>query len=350
MSARFADKTLGSHVASGSGPLSADRRPWTAHATPLATLTMTGDSTRLPERSLSLRPSRSGETRMRSKLLVGQLLLAVVAGVLIVANPVVADAATMARCEVKARQPRQRCAPISAATEGSMVCDPAILPERFNNTVCLQAKRGSRFSMSNAARIPNTRVDSTTWLMCAEGRATPRRDTQVQDPCQRRPSVERHRRTRLFAHLQDDLLVVRVRTGGLKRRPAAVIGRCRGLLRFEIRTMVSETPSSMRPARTGKVNSNGVTDTAARRHSLARRRGRLVGVSALASFLLTVVTPAVPFAAPPERTDVALGPVEYLADRLGLPEDDAGSVLLARGNTGPIAFVKEGFRQRRSGR
>lgn len=88
---------------------------------------------------------------MRSKLLVGQLFLAVVAGFLLVTNPIVAEAA-IRRCEVTAKQPRQVTpTEASAAIEGHLACDQSILPERFTNTVCLQAKKAIDLSTSNAA-------------------------------------------------------------------------------------------------------------------------------------------------------------------------------------------------------
>jgi hypothetical protein len=105
---------------------------------------------------------------MRSKLSMG-FVLAVVVGLLLVTNPVVADAA-MARCDVTANPPR-RSTPTEpeAYVEGWLTCDPAILPDTFNNTVCLQAKKGNSFVDIHCCRIPNTTVDSTPWLMCGEG-------------------------------------------------------------------------------------------------------------------------------------------------------------------------------------
>ena len=109
---------------------------------------------------------------MRSKLVFAGLL-AVVASFLVVINPVVitpgvADAA-IKRCDVTANPPR-RATPTDpeVAYEAWLTCDPAILPETFNNTVCVQAKTGSSFVSINCVKIPKTAVSSTPWLMAAE--------------------------------------------------------------------------------------------------------------------------------------------------------------------------------------
>lgn len=111
---------------------------------------------------------------MRSRLLVGPLLLAVMAAFLVVINPVVAEAA-IARCEVTAKEPR-RVTPTDPGgyIEGYLTCDPTILPERFSHTVCLQVKRGSRFIDIHCCRVIAQRVSDTPWLMCGEdGRLLP---------------------------------------------------------------------------------------------------------------------------------------------------------------------------------
>jgi hypothetical protein len=112
------------------------------------------------------------ETAMRSKLVFAGLL-AVVASFLVVINPVVLNPgvaeAAIRRCDVTANPPR-RATPTDpeVAYEGWLSCDPAILPETFNNTVCVQARTGSSFVDIQCVKVPRTTVSSTPWLMAAE--------------------------------------------------------------------------------------------------------------------------------------------------------------------------------------
>jgi hypothetical protein len=111
---------------------------------------------------------------MRFRLLIGPLLFAVMTGILHVINPVVAEAA-IARCEVTAKEPR-RATPTDpeAYIEGTLTCERAILPERFTHTICLQAKKGTRYVDVHCCRLLGSRVSTTPWLMCGEpGRLLP---------------------------------------------------------------------------------------------------------------------------------------------------------------------------------
>jgi hypothetical protein len=129
---------------------------------------MSSGGARLQEEPASAR-AVAREAPMRSKVLVGQsLLLAAVAGFLSVTNPVAAEAA-IARCEVTAVEPRGIAGDPEAYVEGWSACDRAILPERFDHAVCLQAKKGRRFVDIHCCRVFNTRVNAKPWLMCGEG-------------------------------------------------------------------------------------------------------------------------------------------------------------------------------------
>ena len=132
---------------------------------------------------------------MRSHLFVG--FLAVVLGFMLVTNPVTAEAAKemtgkdivngsgrddavtssgadkavlfkMSRCDVTAIRPERSPAETEAYIEGFLTCDSAILPEVFNNTVCLQVKKNGSFVDNGCCRIPKTTVSTTPWLMCGE--------------------------------------------------------------------------------------------------------------------------------------------------------------------------------------
>jgi hypothetical protein len=131
---------------------------------------------------------------MRSTLFVRSLAVAV--GFLLVTSPVTAEAAKqiagedirtggrggdlastsfleavqfkMSRCDVEAIRPRSFPANPEAYIEGWLTCDSAILPELFNNTVCLQVKEAGSFVDNGCCRIPKTTVSTTPWLMCGE--------------------------------------------------------------------------------------------------------------------------------------------------------------------------------------
>jgi hypothetical protein len=74
----------------------------------------------------------------------------------------------MTRCDVEAIRPRRFPMNPEAYVEGWLTCDPAILPETFNNTVCLQVKKGGSFVDNGCCKIPKTTVSTTPWLMCGE--------------------------------------------------------------------------------------------------------------------------------------------------------------------------------------
>jgi hypothetical protein len=135
---------------------------------------------------------------MRSNLFVG--FLAAVVGFMLVTNPVTAEAAKqmtgkdikngtargeafvssgfhkavlfeMTRCDVEAVRPQGFPMNPEAFIEASLTCDPAILPEIFNNTVCLQVKKGGTFVDNGCCKIPKTTVSTSPWLMCGEAHA-----------------------------------------------------------------------------------------------------------------------------------------------------------------------------------
>lgn len=72
------------------------------------------------------------------------------------------------------------------------------------------------------------------------------------------------------------------------------------------------------------------------------RRAHLVGL-ALTAALLAAVSAAASAAEARDRAPVLLGPVEPLADRPGMPDDDTGSALLARNGDGVTAFLQDGY-------
>ena len=129
---------------------------------------------------------------MRSKVFVGFMALV---GFLLVTNPMGADAAIpatgeniensivtdagsatkakpevfkLARCDVEAITPRAFPMDTEAYIEGWLTCDAAILPEIFNNTVCLQVRKGNSFVDNGCCKIPKTTVSTTPWVMCGE--------------------------------------------------------------------------------------------------------------------------------------------------------------------------------------